>query len=101
MRTTLKRGVGRGAGLNGTNGHAVLPPTAVSSISRYTVPPRSRTGLGLFGRILLFTLLGVVGVGLAAAGAAILYFYESLSDIGPHSADVKVASKQLHATRPG
>ena len=26
MRTTLKRGVGRGAGPNGTNGHAVFPP---------------------------------------------------------------------------
>jgi hypothetical protein len=32
MRTTLKRGVGRGAGLNG-NGHAVFPPGPVSPVA--------------------------------------------------------------------
>ena len=102
MRTTLKRGVGRGAGLNGENGHAVLPPTSVSSVSRYRVPPRKpRTGLGLLGRILLVTLLTVVGVGLAVAGGAVLWYHESLSDIRPHSVDVKVAQKELNVTRPG
>ena len=100
MRTTLKRGVGRGAGLNGENGHAVLPPTAVSSVSRYRVPPeKPRTGLGLLGRILLVTLLTVVGVGLAVAGGAVLWYHESLSDIRPHSVDVKVAQKELNVTQ--
>jgi LCP family protein required for cell wall assembly len=102
MRTTLKRGVGRGAGLNGENGHAVLPPTAVSSVSRYRVPPRkTRTGLALLGRILLVTLLSLVGIGLAVAGGAILWYHQSLSDIRPHSVDVKVAQKELNVTRPG
>src|SRR5947208_1137381 len=59
MRTTLKRGVGRGAELNG-NGHAVYPPAAVSAVARYEQPLRpGRTGLALVGRILLVTLLAV------------------------------------------
>ena len=44
MRTTLKRGIGRGAGVNG-NGRAVLPPGALSPITIYRQPeppPRSR-----------------------------------------------------------
>ena len=44
MRTTLKRGMGRGAALNGS-GRAVLPPGALSPITIYRQPeppPRSR-----------------------------------------------------------
>src|SRR2546425_1078966 len=52
MRTTLKRGVGRGAELNG-NGHAVFPPAAISAVTRYTQPLPERSGLGLLRRILL------------------------------------------------
>ena len=85
MRTTLKRGVGRAAGLNGTNGHAVFPPAAASPVVRYRQPPAAgasavgprRTdparraaavlalGLGDRGRRLPL----VPRVGLAAAGA--------------------------------
>ena len=101
MRTTLKRGVGRGAGTNGKNGHAVLPPTAVSSVSRYRLPPKRRTGIGLVGRILLITLLTIVGVGLGIAGGAVLWYHQSLAQIRPHSVDVKVAQKQLKVTLPG
>ena len=69
MRTTLKKGVGRGAGLNGKNGHAVYPPGTVSPVVRYSQPPPSgRTGVGLLSRILLGTLLTIVAIALAAAG---------------------------------
>jgi hypothetical protein len=34
MRTTLKRGVGRGAAANG-NGKAVFPPGTVTAVTRY------------------------------------------------------------------
>jgi LCP family protein required for cell wall assembly len=101
MRTTLKRGVGRGAVLNGRNGHAVYPPSAVSSVVRYRQPPPARKGLGLFGRILLVALLTLVGVGLAAAGGAVLWLHESISAVRAHSADVKLAQKQLNVGRPG
>jgi LCP family protein required for cell wall assembly len=101
MRTTLKRGIGRGAGLNGKNGHAVLPPTAASSVSRYRVPPRGGTGIGLVGRIMLVTLLTIVGIGLGIAGGAVLWYHQSLSGIRPHSVDVKVAQKELNVSLPG
>jgi len=101
MRTTLKRGVGRGAGANGSNGNAVLPPTPATAVTRYRIPPRQRTGLGLFGRIMLLTLLTLLGIGLAIAGGAVLWYHESLSEIRPHSVDVKVAQKELNVSQPG
>jgi LCP family protein required for cell wall assembly len=102
MRTTLKRGVGRGAVPDGRNGHAVYPPSAVSSVSRYRQPPPpGRRGIGLFGRILLFTLLTLVGLGLAAAGGIVLWYHESVSGLKAHSVAVKIASKQLVVSRPG
>ena len=45
MRTTLKRGIGRGAELNG-NGHAVLPPRVLTPMSRYRQPPGQGPGIG-------------------------------------------------------
>ena len=57
MRTTLKRGVGRGASHNG-NGRTVLPPGALSTITQYRQPePDGSSALGLFGRIVLVTVL--------------------------------------------
>ncbi len=101
MRTTLKRGVGRGAELNGTNGHAVFPPAAVSSVVKYRAPVAKRSGLGLFGRILFFTLLLLVALGLASAGAAFLWFHETVSGLKAHSPAVIAASPQISVTKPG
>jgi LCP family protein required for cell wall assembly len=61
MKTTLKRGVGRAADTNG-NGHAVLPPGALTPITRYEQPVRRRGILGVLGRILLFLVLGAVSL---------------------------------------
>ena len=61
MRTTLKRGVGRTAGLNGKNGHAVFPPAAASTVVRYRQQPQARSTVGLVGKILLIVLLTVIG----------------------------------------
>jgi LCP family protein required for cell wall assembly len=102
MRTTLKRGVGRGASLgNGKNGHAVYPPTAVSSVSRYRQPAVKRRGLGLVGRILLFALLIVLGVAIATAGAAFLWFHETVSGLRAHTPAMRIAQKQLAVSLPG
>ncbi|HEX6763613.1 MAG TPA: LCP family protein [Gaiellaceae bacterium] len=95
MRTTLKRGVGRGAGLNG-NGRVVLPPSALSTVTHYEQPPPPRrSGIGLIGRILLFTLLTLLAIGVGAAGGAYLYFHQSVATVQAHSRDVVRAAKSL------
>ena len=60
MRTTLKKGIGRGAELNG-NGHAVLPPDVVTRMTRYRQPKRS--ALRFAGKVLfsLFAMGLMVG----------------------------------------
>jgi LCP family protein required for cell wall assembly len=95
MRTTLKRGVGRGAGLNG-NGRVVLPPSALSTVTHYEQPPPPRrSGIGLIGRILLFTLLALLAIGVGAAGGAYLYFHQSVATVRAHTPDVVRAEKSL------
>jgi LCP family protein required for cell wall assembly len=95
MRTTLKRGVGRGAGLNG-NGRAIFPPAAPSTVTRYVQPPPPRrSGIGLIGKILLFAVLTVVALGAGAAGGAYLYFHQSVASVSAHTPDVIRAQKSL------
>ena len=101
MWTTLKRGIGRGAAVNG-NGRAVLPPGALSPITIYRQPeppPRSRwafvrTALAWAG----VALLVVIG---SAAGGAYLWFHESVADVVASTPDVKVAAKRLDVALPG
>ena len=101
MRTTLKRGIGRGAAVNG-NGRAVLPPGSLSPITIYRQPeppPRSRwafvrTALAWAG----VTLLVAIG---SAAGGAYLWFHESVADVVASTPDVKVAAKRLDVALPG
>ena len=40
LKTTLKRGIGRGAASTDGNGHAVLPPAALTPMTRYRAPSR-------------------------------------------------------------
>ncbi|HWG56448.1 MAG TPA: hypothetical protein VNT58_07995, partial [Gaiellaceae bacterium] len=63
MRTTTKRGIGRGAALDGNgNGRAVLPPGTTSPITIYRQPPppprsRWRTVRTVFGWAFVFLLM--------------------------------------------
>src|SRR5262245_32458761 len=101
MRTTLKRGVGRGAGLNG-NGHSVYPPGPVSSVTRYQQPPPpGRSGFAIVRRILVGTLLVVLALAIGVGGGAYLWFHQSVEAVRAHTADVKVAQKQLDIPLPG
>jgi LCP family protein required for cell wall assembly len=99
MRTTLKRGVGRGAGANG-NGRAVFPPgpapATVTAVTRYRQPPPPATsGLGLFRRILLITLLVITSLILGAAGGGYLYTHQFVASLRAHTPAVVKASKAL------
>ena len=101
MRTTLKRGIGRGAALDG-NGRPVLPPGTLSPITIYRQPeppPRSRWALVrtvlAWGAVSLLVLIG------SAAGGAYLWFHESVAEVVATTADVKIASQRLDIALPG
>jgi LCP family protein required for cell wall assembly len=99
VRTTLKRGLGR-ASANG-NGRAILPPGALTPITRYRQPdPRRRGPLRLVGRVVVWlaALVSMVVVGLL--GGAYLFFHESIASTHPHSADVKQAAPYLNDVPP-
>jgi LCP family protein required for cell wall assembly len=100
MRTTLKRGIGRGATANG-NGRAVLPPTVLAPVTRYRQPGRPRRTIwARVGRVFLWLLALVVLVALGIAGGAYLYYNQSVAAVEAHSHDVKVAQKHLDIPPP-
>jgi len=95
MRTTLKRGIGRGAAQNG-NGRAVFPPGTLSTVTRYRQPPpTSSTAMGLFWRIVVLTLVVVSSLVFAVAGGAYLYFHQSVATVRAHTPSVVRAAKTL------
>jgi LCP family protein required for cell wall assembly len=101
MRTTLKRGVGRGAASNGSN-RAALPPGPLGPVTVYRQPPPPpRRGRRLVLQILGWTALVLcVLVGGTAAGAY-LYLHESVAAVAPKSVEVKAAAKRLDVPLPG
>ena len=102
MKTTLKRGIGRAADLNG-NGHAVYPPAIGSPVRRYRQPePDPRSLAGLFGRIFLWLVIGALMLAAGIAGGTYLYVEQDIaSSLGPRSADVKAAQEALDVVIPG
>jgi LCP family protein required for cell wall assembly len=95
MRTTLKRGIGRGAAANG-NGRAVYPPGAISIVTRYRQPdPPERSAFALVRRIVIGTLVLVSSLALAIAGGSYLYFHQSVAAVAAHTPSVVKASKSL------
>jgi len=97
MRTTLKRGMGRAATLNG-NGRAVLPPAVLEPMRRYRQPPPpTHSTTRLIGKIFGWIMLAVLVVASGLAGGVYLYGHESLNAIAPHSIQVKRAQTDLTA----
>jgi LCP family protein required for cell wall assembly len=101
MRTTLKRGVGRGATLNGSN-QATLPPGPMGPVTVYRQPPPPpRRGRALALQILGWAALVLcVLVGGTAAGAY-LYLHESVAAVAPKTKEVKEAAASLDIQLPG
>ena len=101
MRTTLKRGIGRGADLNG-NGHAVLPPRVLAPMSRYRQPPRQGPGIGRrIAGFVFWVLILVAMVAGGAAGGLYLYGHDFATATAPHSKALKKAAKRLDYAAPG
>jgi LCP family protein required for cell wall assembly len=99
MRTTLKRGVGHGIEADG-NGHGERPPVLTSPIVRYSQPRPNHPFLRLLGKVFLWFLAfaGMVAGGLA--GAAYLYFDDTVEDIVAKTPEVKIAAKRLSVPLP-
>ncbi|HXZ57873.1 MAG TPA: LCP family protein [Gaiellaceae bacterium] len=93
MRTTLKRGIGRGA--NG-NGHAILPPGSLSPVTLYRqLPPPSPGILKLVGKFFVF--LGIVAVILVCGlvGGFYLWAHESAAALHGTSKADKATEQRL------
>jgi LCP family protein required for cell wall assembly len=95
MRTTLKKGIGQGAGVNG-NGSGAFPPGALSPVTLYRQPPPPQRSLaaqvGRFFAWLAITLLVVV---CGLVGGFYLWIHESAAALRPHTAQAKAAQARL------
>lgn len=101
MRTTLKRGVGRGAASNG-NGRASLPPAPLGPVTVYRQPPpAARSGRALALAVLGWSALVLAVLVGGTAGGAYLYLHETVASVAPRSAEVKKALKSLAIALPG
>jgi LCP family protein required for cell wall assembly len=101
MRTTLKRGLGRGAAPNG-NGKAVLPPGTSSPVTFYRQPERSsRSRAALIGRVAMWLGIACLVVATGTAGGAYLYFHESVAAVAAKTPEVRKAARELDVALPG
>ena len=106
MRTTLKRGIGRGASPDGdANGHADgfgLTSAVAAPVAIYRQPPPlPRSGRALAALILGWSSLVVAVLAGGIASGAYLYFHETVAAVAPRSVDVKKALKSLKVALPG
>src|SRR3954463_5268769 len=101
MKTTLKRGIGRGAALNG-NGRSILPPGPRAPMTRYRQPEPPRRGPGALIRLVaLWTVLAALIVAGGAAGAAYLRAHRFVEAVAPKTKQDKAAAKELDVAIPG
>jgi polyisoprenyl-teichoic acid--peptidoglycan teichoic acid transferase len=99
MRTTLKRGVGHGIEADG-NGYVARPPVLTSHVVHYRQPRPNHPVLRLLGKAFLWllALAGMVAGGIA--GAAYLYYDDTVEDIVAKTPAVKIAAKRLSVPLP-
>jgi LCP family protein required for cell wall assembly len=96
VRTTLKRGIGRGATVNG-NGRAVLPPGPYTPVRIYRQPQPERGRLWVAGRVTGILLAVVVMLAGGIAGGVYLWLHHTLQAVAPKTKADKAATKQLAA----
>jgi LCP family protein required for cell wall assembly len=101
MKTTLKRGVGRSAQLNG-NGRSTQPPGALTPITRYSQPGR-RGIVGILGRALFFLVAAFVSLMVGIGGGYWLEGEQTVIDISNASLSdpqIRKAIKKLEIPLP-
>ena len=93
MKTTLKRGIGRGA--NG-NGRAVLPPGSLSPVTLYRQAPPPRPGFAkVVGRFFLYLALVLVVLVSGLVGGFYLWAHEKAYAFGCQSVGCKRTAQRL------
>jgi len=101
MKTTMKRGMGRGATVNG-DGRAVYPPGVHTPMKRYRQPePRRRDAWQVVRTVVLWVLLAALLVASGVAGAAYLKTHQFLNAIAPKTKADRAAAKRLDLAIPG
>lgn len=101
MKTTLKRGMGRGATVNG-NGRPVYPPGVNTPMTRYRQPdPPDRGAWHIVRTVVLWVVLAAVVLAGGAAGAAYLKTHQFLQAIAPKTKADRAAAKRLDVALPG
>src|SRR2546430_14244203 len=101
MKTTMKRGMGRGATVNG-NGRAVYPPGVHTPMKRYRQPePRRRGAWQVVRTVVLWGVLASLIVASGVAGAAYLKTHQFLNAIAPKTKADRAAAKRLGLAIPG
>jgi LCP family protein required for cell wall assembly len=101
MKTTLKRGMGRGATVNG-NGRPVYPPGVHTPMRRYRQPdPPRRDAWQMVRTVVLWVALASFVVAGGAAGAAYLKTHQFLQAIAPKTKVDRAAAKRLDLAIPG
>jgi LCP family protein required for cell wall assembly len=95
MRTTLKRGIGRGAEVNG-NGNGVIPPGALSPVTIYRAPPPARPSLAkVIGKFFLWLFVVLLMLVSGLVGGFYLWAHESAAALGCRSLDCKRTQQRL------
>jgi LCP family protein required for cell wall assembly len=101
MKTTLKRGIGRGAALDG-NGRSIFPPGVRTAMTRYRQPdPEPRGAWSLIRTVALWTVLAALVVAGGAAGAAYLRAHRFVEAVAPKTKQDKATAKRLDIAVPG
>jgi LCP family protein required for cell wall assembly len=93
MRTTLKRGLGRVATVNG-NGRVVLPPPEREPMRHYRQPPPLPRSTGrMVGKVLGWIMVVLLVIVSGLGGGLYLYAHETLNALATHSKGGVAASK--------
>src|SRR3989475_70806 len=101
MKTTLKRGRGRGATVNG-NGRAVYPPGVHTPMKRYRQPdPRRRGAWQVVRTVVVWVVVVSLVSASGLAGAAYLKTHQFLNAIAPKTKVDRAAAKRLDLAIPG
>jgi LCP family protein required for cell wall assembly len=101
LRTTIKRGIGRGGSPVG-DGRVFLPPDALTPATRYRQPQKRARGTRLVGKVVLWALAVVVMLAGAIAGGAVIYYQrEVVAQVQVRSKSTKAAVPSLDVPLPG